>query len=119
MQKQAAILTNDLFFSSQLEGAASRAQIGLQYSQTTERLLEVARIQPLVAVIIDLAHPAANQLEDLLAKLKAIDIQPGTIIAYAQHVHTDRLKSARGAGCDHVTTRGDISRRLAELIGCR
>lgn len=51
----------------------------------------------------------------LLATLRAA----GTfeLIGFGSHVAEERLASARAAGCNQVLTRGQLTARLAELLG--
>ena len=39
-----------------------------------------------------------------------------TVLAYAPHVHEQKLDQARQAGCDQVLTRGEIHRRIGEIL---
>jgi CheY-like chemotaxis protein len=116
MQHRAAVLTADLFFSSQLEGAAQQAGCQLSMVGTTDGLGELSQAGPLRMVVIDLAHPAAQDMTGLVTLMRNLENPPDLIVAYTQHVQIERLRTAREAGCDHVTTRGDILRSLRQLL---
>jgi CheY-like chemotaxis protein len=116
MSIQAAILTSDLFFTSQLEAGANQAGLTLTMTGTWERLESLSQAGGIAAVIVDLAHPAAADVKTLVQQIRSLADAPIRIIAFAQHVQIERIKKAREAGCDLVTTRGDISRSLADQL---
>jgi len=67
-------------------------------------------------VLIDLTMSGVD-LNELLARLKATDPAPQSVMAFGPHVHRQRLDAARQAGCDRVLTRGQLHEHAAEVLG--
>jgi AmiR/NasT family two-component response regulator len=105
------ILCRDLFFSSQLQGAAQRAggQPRLALSQT--QVLSILNEGPADAVIVDLETPNLD-----LPALRAALPSPGRLLAFGPHVRAELLESAAQAGCDAVLTRGQAAAALEEVL---
>ena len=116
MSKRAAVLTADLFLSSQMEGAAQRAGCELVIAGTTDRVGELSQDEPLAVIVIDLAHPSAQEISKLIQLIGELKHPPDCTVAYTQHVQVERLNQAQEAGCDLVTTRGDVVRSLEKLL---
>ena len=65
-------------------------------------------------VLLDLSSKG-TEVADSVTTLRQV-AKPPTIIAYAPHVHVERLDAAREAGCDYVLSRGQVYRELADLL---
>jgi CheY-like chemotaxis protein len=106
-------LSGDLMFTSRVTGAA-KAQ-GAEVTAVArsdallERLDEATRL-----VILDLGTPGLDPAE-LVPGIRAKSPQ-ARIIAYAPHVHEQRLAAAAEAGCDEVLTRGQFNAGLDQML---
>ena len=64
-------------------------------------------------LMVDLATPTT---EDDLRRLRAALPETATLLAYGSHVETERLRSARAAGCEPVLPRSEFTKQLVELL---
>ena len=106
--------SSDLVFSSRLAGAGQR--LGVQVSAVSSIDAAVARVQgdSIGLVILDLS--TAN-VDPQAAVSRLRESQPTVaVVAYAPHVHEDRLRAAADAGCNEVLTRGQFDRQMEELL---
>jgi DNA-binding NarL/FixJ family response regulator len=107
-------LTRDLFFSSQVLGAAQQAGIELQMIPSVEKLTEQLAVQPCGLLILDITIPEIP-FGDLVTLAKALN--PHTfIVAYGPHVHTGLLQAATDAGCNLVWSRGQFNASFRDLF---
>lgn len=117
------LLSTDLFFTSKVTGTARQLGYDVQLVTTVaavlERLNPASRSMeggsaPCGALFIDLGHPTT----DLRALVDAAHAHqpPVSVVAFGQHVATDRLEQARLAGCDDVMPRGRFSAQLVEIL---
>lgn len=101
------MITRDLFFSSQVTGAAQAAGLELVVRG------ELPDDHDFRAIVLDLGNggcdPAAV-MEALGGGSRPI------VVAYCAHVQAARIEEARAAGCDQVLTRGQFSAGLADLM---
>jgi DNA-binding NarL/FixJ family response regulator len=107
-------LTGDLMLSSQAASAAARVGASYALGASPESLISSGG-DPVDVVLWDLAcgnDPASETAERIRQKAPA-----ARIVAYAPHVHEDRLAAAQAAGCDEVLSRGQFVRDLARLCG--
>lgn len=107
------LLCQDLFFTSQLTGAAQRA--GRQSrtclsGEACHQALEEAGEQ-VRWIVIDL------ELQNVdLAQLKSAAPNECRLLAFGPHVHTGLIEAARAAGCDVVLTRGQAAAQIEEYL---
>jgi ActR/RegA family two-component response regulator len=106
----AILLSDDLIFTSRVTGTARDLGLSVAPARTVAAVLDLARRQPPVCVILDLAL-AGQELPALMADLARLPRRPRTV-AYGSHVDTASLNAAREAGCDVVLPR---SRFVSEL----
>jgi DNA-binding NarL/FixJ family response regulator len=107
------ILCQDLFFTSQLTGAAQRAGRQPRTCLSVEacrKALEEAGEQARW-VVVDLELPGTD-----LSQLKSALPEACRLLAFGPHVHTAQIESARSAGCDVVLTRGQAAAQLEEYL---
>jgi CheY-like chemotaxis protein len=107
-------LSSDLVFSSRLSGVAGR--LGVSISSVSSIDAAIARVigDSVDLVILDLS---ANHLDPQSAVARLRESSPElAVIAYAPHVHEDRLQAADDAGCNEVLTRGQFDRQMEELL---
>ncbi len=106
----------DLFFGSKLSAPAARLGIAVQFAATRDALLEGARCGPdLIVADLDAAtiDAVGVALELKAGKQTALP----RMIAFASHVHGERLEAARQAGFDEVLTKGALAARIPEILG--
>ena len=65
-------------------------------------------------VLIDLT--AVADIASLVETLREQFGRECQLVAFAPHVHVERIKAARQAGCDRVVTRGQIESVAEELL---
>ncbi|MGQ0633940.1 MAG: response regulator [Planctomycetaceae bacterium] len=107
------LISRDLFFTSKVTGTA--AALGFRVETAPDVAAAQRRLQqaPVVCVFCDLADPALNVAE-LVSALRSAP-RP-KVVAFGSHVATERLQSARDAGCDEVMPRSRFSAQLPELL---
>jgi DNA-binding response OmpR family regulator len=107
-------LTSDLLMQSQLSGAAARAGGAVEMVASVDVLLAKAeQVQPCL-VILDLAHDGLDPAV-LVPQLKQ-SAAGATILAFAPHVHRQRLAAAEQAGSDVVMSRGRFHAGMESLV---
>ncbi len=115
----ALLLSDDLLFTSRIQGTARDQRIRVRQARTAANLLSLAREESPYCVIVDLANPGLN-LVQLLADLRAIGAPMPRVVAYGSHVDTETLRQARAAGCDPVLPRSkfveDLPQQLANWM---
>lgn len=108
-------LTDDLMFSSRVLSHAERAGHAVIMLASPAMLAD--RIQQADSpqlVIIDLSVPGL-EIASLVTAVRAA--APGAhILAYAPHVHVDKLAAAQAAGCDQVMSNGQFDRSYAGIL---
>ena len=107
---------DDLLFSSKIRATAKAAGVELTFARSPQEVLEQARTRKPSLVIFDLNSGKT----DPLATLAALKADPALAsirtLAFASHVHTDLIASARRAGADQVLPRSAFAANLAELL---
>ena len=112
---QIIFFSNDLLFSSRVEGAASAAGHVVTATSSIDRLIEGAAESDTQLILVDLSTPNID-IKDLVAKTRQGESQ-AKIVAYGPHVLEPVLAAARDAGCDAVLTRGQFDSQLPAIIG--
>jgi DNA-binding NtrC family response regulator len=109
-----ALFTNDLMFQSRISQAVRSDGNQLLVARSLDQLKERLGEQPLHSAILDLSFRSLD-VGATLAALKAT--YPSMVsIAYGPHVDVDALQGAREAGVDHVLTRGQFDRDMAQWL---
>ncbi len=108
------ILTSDLLLQSQLAGAAGRAECTVESATTVESLLERANDARPELVCLDLSHAGLDPASVVPQVKQATP--SATIVAFAPHVHRQRLAAAEQAGCDVVLSRGQFHADMESLL---
>lgn len=104
------ILSADLMLPSQVRAAVGHAW-QVQCAGNLDRFRQLVSDCAPDVVLVDLELPALD-LPAIVGQFAA-----GTrVVAYGSHVHTQRLESARQAGCDRVVTRGELSRHARQIL---
>jgi len=107
------LLCNDFFFTSKVTGTADALGVTVHEAGTQQGALRLVDAEHPRFVIIDLGTPGL-QLAELLDALPADDYP--RVIAFDSHVNTERMQSAREAGCDQVLPKSRFSAELPELL---
>ena len=109
-------LTNDLMFSSRVVAQGERLGhpviVVASPALLEERLAQASGEQNLV--LVDLSLPGLDIAQVVSSTREKAPT--ATIIAYAPHVHEDRLAAAQAAGCDQVLTRGAFDRQIGQIL---
>src|SRR5215207_6708970 len=107
---------DDLLFSSKIRATAKAAGVELTFARSPQEIIEQARTQRPSLVIFDLNSGKT----DPVATIAALKADPALAsiwtLAFASHVHTDLIASARKAGADQVLPRSAFAANLAELL---
>lgn len=109
----ALFLTGDLVFASKVQAAAGRTGKRLEVVMSAAALLDRMH-EGVRLALIDLAAPGLD-IRDLVPKLRGLE-HPPAVVAYAPHVHEQRLAAAAEAGCDMVLTRGQFNAQIDDLL---
>lgn len=109
-----ALFTNDLMFQSRISQAVRADGNQLFVARTLEQLQERLGEQPLHRAIFDLSFRSLD-LGAVVGALKSS--HPELVsVAYGPHVDTEVLHAARQVGIDHVLTRGQFDRDMAQWL---
>jgi DNA-binding NarL/FixJ family response regulator len=107
-------LSSDLVFSSRLAAAGKRLGLSVSAISSIDAAAERVETDSIDLVIYDLSAAGSN-VAALVASLR--QRQPNlAIVAYAPHVHEDRLRAATEAGCNEVLTRGKFDRQMDDIL---
>jgi len=108
-------ITNDLMAGSNLRGAAQAMQVPLSLTADAESAVARCNQERVKLVVLDLSTPGLNPRE-LVPRLRSSANPPAAIVAFAPHVHQQRLDAATEAGCDEVLSRGQFHGQADALL---
>lgn len=107
------MLATDLMFSSNVSGFSADRKVKFRRVDSVGALATELQQADSTLVIIDLG---VEQL-DLEAAFAAIpDVLKSTAIAFAPHVHVEKLQAAEAAGIGHVMSRGQFSSQTGRIV---
>jgi DNA-binding NarL/FixJ family response regulator len=106
-------VSRDLFFGSQVTGAAAALGQRVAMESDLRRAAARAAEPDCRCVILDLGLPGLSPAE-FIGALPA-QHRP-RVIAFDAHVNEARLAAARAAGCSGVYTRGQFSASLPSIL---
>jgi DNA-binding NarL/FixJ family response regulator len=110
-----AILVDDMFFTSKINGAA--AECGRQIERVKSReQLEGLASNPPALVIIDLNSDRLDPLETIAFFKSSKELSAVPIVSFVSHVQTDLIRAAQAAGCDYVLPRSAFTQMLLEIV---
>jgi CheY-like chemotaxis protein len=112
---QGLLLCDDLIFISKVTAVAKALGQSVQPARTSQALIELARRQAPVCVIVDLHNPGLD-LPALLRELARVCPQKPRVVAYGSHVEAATLHAAREAGCDPVWPRSKFVEELPQAL---
>jgi CheY-like chemotaxis protein len=108
-------LVDDLMFSSRIREAARAQGLDVRAVRSVPPLLEACRAGArLVLMDLDSTRlPVMEALSSLCADAAFADLP---VVGFFSHVHADRGRQARAAGCRHALPRSTFVERLPELL---
>lgn len=109
---QALIVCNDLFFSTQLHGAAKKAGLTAKTALSPSQAVQLLGTETFAWTVVDLELPQLD-LPEMCRTAKGAGSR---VVAFGPHVHETLLKQAKESGCDVVLTRGQASAALDEVL---
>ncbi len=114
-QRMILHLGTDLMMASSIGTLARQRQIGFRSFTTAGKLVEAigANVNPLVIINMQLPGLDIAELGKQLIKLGPNSI---TVLWFAQHVYEDLLHASAVTGIGVVLTRGQLSKKLPELV---
>lgn len=108
-------VVDDLFFVVKISDAAKRAGLVCEFVKTADAVLEKAKAERPLMVIVDLNSRSVNAV-DLIAKLRAEeDLKGLSVIGFVSHVEGELKQRAQDAGA-MVLARSAFSTHLPQLM---
>jgi DNA-binding NarL/FixJ family response regulator len=108
-------VVEDLLFFSKIQQAAKILNVEVA-AVAPSRAAEKAGQGQISGVIVDLNHRSGQAVEVIRALKAAAASNSLNIIAFASHVQTELIESARAAGCDRVLARSAFSAQLPNIL---
>ncbi|HET8540883.1 MAG TPA: hypothetical protein VFL83_13510 [Anaeromyxobacter sp.] len=105
------VAVRDLLFRSRIQAAAERLGLDVRLLPRGTPLSEGARALPSGTILVDLSEPGA--LEEIRAAKAAGGVR---IVGFLGHLEVDLARAAAAAGADEVLSRGELSRRLDDVL---
>jgi PleD family two-component response regulator len=107
---------DDLFFTVKISDAAKRAGLGAAFVKTETEVLERARTERPLMVIVDLNARLFDPVK-VIAGLKSDAALKGlSIVAFVSHVEADLKQRAQTAGASMVMARSAFSTNLPQIL---
>lgn len=107
------MLATDLMFSSNVSGFAADRKVKFRRVESVDDFATELQTSEDTLVIVDLG---IDQL-DLEAAFQVIpESSKPTTIAFAPHVHVEKLNAAQKAGIGHVMSRGQFSAQTGRIV---
>lgn len=110
-----AILTNDLVFGSRVGDVTKKLGTSFAWCDSVDLLWNRCQAVPTKLVLVDLSFPGLN-IASAMADLGALPNPPRAVVAYAPHVHEERLAAATEAGCTEVLSRGQFNSQMERIL---
>lgn len=109
------LAASDLMFGSRIRQAAEAAGVEVAFEPRAGDLLARARELRPDAVLLDLT--TVPEAVALVTSLRASPALAGLrILGYIGHAQVDLAEAARVAGADEIFSKGDLTRRLPDLM---
>lgn len=118
-------ISAELMFVSRVSGVASSLGTQLHTALSGAKGEEMlATVRPSI-VVVDLSAPGVD-IEKLMTSVRAMaqaDVASASsvpkVVAFAPHVHEQKLAAAKAAGCDAVLSRGQFDRSITDVLSGR
>lgn len=105
------VAVRDLVFRSKIHAASERLGVPVRFAPRGAPLEEAARESGGGTILADLSEPGV--LESVRAAKRA---GASRVVGYLGHLQADLMRDAALAGVDEVLTRGELVRRLDEIL---
>lgn len=115
-RKKILAVVDDLLFTVKISDAAKRAGLTVEFLKSEQDVLEKARQEQPLLVIIDLNTSSVEPLP-LISKLKTdTDLKQISLIGYLSHVQGELKQQAHEAGANIVMARSAFSQNLQQIL---
>jgi len=117
-QKSRKILAavEDLFFVVKINDAAKRSGFSCEFLKSAQEVLDSARREPPLLVIVDLNARSFNPV-DLIARLRTEEsLKRASIVAFVSHIEAELKNRAQSAGASLVLARSAFSMNLPQIL---
>ena len=104
-----------MLISSQVSATAAARGWRITTVGTIDQMPERLRADMPKLVLVDLSFPRLD-VAQVVTLVREVCQRPGAVVAFGPHVQTAKLTAAAAAGCDRVLARGQLSRRLEEIL---
>jgi CheY-like chemotaxis protein len=113
------VLEDDLLFLSRIKEAAKATGAEIRVVLSAEALLEACRSAAPALVLADLDNPRLAAALAVRALKDDPALAPIPVVGFFSHVHAERARDAREAGCDRVIARSAFVQELPRLLGAQ
>jgi len=114
--KRIIAAVEDLFFTVKISDSAKRAGMEVTFVKTEKDLIDKAKEDQPVLIIIDLNASSLKPVA-LISKLKgSSDLKGINTLAFVSHVQGDLKQKALDAGCNMVLARSAFSTNLPQIL---
>lgn len=107
---------DDLLFSSKIRATAKQAGVEVTFARSPQEVLDQANAQKPSLVIFDLNSGKTDPVATIAALKANPALSASRVLAFASHVHTELIASARNAGADQVLPRSAFAANLADIL---
>ncbi len=115
-KKKIIAVVDDLLFTVKISDAAKRAGLDVEFLKSDLDVVQKARQDHPLLIIIDLNNNSVPPLE-LIAKLKADEeLKRISLIGYLSHVQGELKMQAQEAGANIVMARSAFSQNLPQIL---
>lgn len=109
-------LVADLIFASRIRAAAPERGVEVRTASSAAKVEALVRASSPALLLVDLESRGGDPVA-LIARLKSDPVTSRVpIVAFAPHVHAERMAAARAAGAERVLARSAFVRGLAALM---
>jgi PleD family two-component response regulator len=109
-------VVDDLFFNVKISDAAKRAGLKPVFLKTEKEVVEAAKADPPLMVIIDLNANSVKPVA-LIEKLRAEpDLKRVSVISFVSHIQGELKQKAQDAGSNMVMARSAFSSNLPQIL---
>jgi PleD family two-component response regulator len=115
-KKKILAVVEDLLFTVKISDAAKRAGLDVEFVKSERDVLDKAKHEKPLLVILDLNFNAVAPLQ-LISKLKGDgDLKQISLIGYLSHVQGELKQQAQEAGANIVMARSAFSQNLPQIL---
>ena len=105
------VAVRDLLFRSKIQSAADRLGVPLRLAPRGAPLSQAARELGEGTLLADLGEP--GMLDEIRSAKASASVR---VVGFLGHLQTDLAKAAQEAGVDEVLSRGELVRRMDEIL---